>query len=384
MKIYGKKNVYDAALDRIRFLYDEFEEIVVGFSGGKDSTVCLNLTIEIAKEKNRLPVKVMFLDQEAEWETNIEYIRKTMARKEVDPLWYQIPIRLQNATSYSKDWLWCWKEGDDWIRPKEEISIKENTYGTDRFHNMFGAILKKDFAGKKTAYISGVRTEEAPKRFVSLTSSATYKWITFGKKFSTIHYTFYPIYDWSYTDVWASIYKNKWDYCKIYDLMYRYGVDINNMRISNLHHETAIHALYFLQELEPDNWNKLVARLDGIDTTAKLEKKDSFSVKDLPFMFSSWMEYRDYLLENLVVLEDHKNKYIDKFKKMDKQYIAMRKKDDMYKVQIRSILANDFEHTKIINWERSPEVYNFRKWIDRKTDGGYTKYKRYIPVKEMK
>ena len=381
MKIYKKENVFEAAKDRIRFLYDDFEEIVVGFSGGKDSTVVLNLAIMIAKEKNKLPVKVMFLDQEAEWETNIDYIREVMKRPEVEPLWYQIPIRLQNATSHSSDWLWCWKEGDTWMRPKEPYAITENVYGTDRFHEMFGAILKHDFKGKKVAYIAGVRTEEAPKRFISLTSNATYKWITWGKKFSTTQFTFYPIYDWSYTDVWKSIYQNKWDYCKIYDYMFRYGVEAKDMRVSNLHHETAIHALYFLQEIEPDNWNKLTARLNGIDTTAKLEKSDSFSVKDLPFMFNDWKDYRDYLLENLVQVPEHKKSYAKKFNEMDKQYLAIARKDEMYKVQIRSILANDFEFTKIVNWERSPDVYNFRKWLLRKDDGGYNKYTKYIPKK---
>jgi predicted phosphoadenosine phosphosulfate sulfurtransferase len=383
MKIFINDNVLEASLKRIRYLFDEFEEIVVGFSGGKDSTVVLNLAIMVAREKNRLPIKVMFLDQEAEWETNIEYIRKTMKRPEVIPMWYQVPIRLQNATSHSSDWLWCWKEGDEWIRDKEEISIKDNVYGKDRFHEMFGAILKHDFKNKKTAYLAGVRAEEAPKRLVSLTSNATYKWITWGKKFNDIHYTFYPIYDWSYTDVWKVIDEKRWDYCKIYDLMYRYGVAAKDMRVSNLHHETAIHALYFLQEIEPDNWNKLTRRLQGIDTTAKLEKTDSFNVKDLPFMFSSWKEYRDYLLENLLEDEGHKASYRKKFKSMDKDYLAMKGLDDMFKVQIRSILSNDFEFTKIINWERSPDVYNFRQWLKRQDDGGYLKYKKYIPSRKV-
>lgn len=35
MKIYSNKTVYEAALDRIRFLFDEFPNIIVGVSGGK-------------------------------------------------------------------------------------------------------------------------------------------------------------------------------------------------------------------------------------------------------------------------------------------------------------------------------------------------------------
>ena len=59
MKIYKKQNVWDAALDRIRWIYDEFPEVVVSFSGGKDSTVLMELTKIVAREKGRLPLKVM-------------------------------------------------------------------------------------------------------------------------------------------------------------------------------------------------------------------------------------------------------------------------------------------------------------------------------------
>jgi predicted phosphoadenosine phosphosulfate sulfurtransferase len=63
MKIYLEQNVYDAALERTRFLFDEFENIMVCISGGKDSTIVYNLCKIIAKEKNRLPLKVLFVDQ---------------------------------------------------------------------------------------------------------------------------------------------------------------------------------------------------------------------------------------------------------------------------------------------------------------------------------
>ena len=39
MKIYLKQNVWDAALERIEHIFDEFDDVVVSFSGGKDSTV---------------------------------------------------------------------------------------------------------------------------------------------------------------------------------------------------------------------------------------------------------------------------------------------------------------------------------------------------------
>ena len=46
------ENVYDLAIKRINRTYDIFDNVVVMFSGGKDSTVCLNLALQVAKERN--------------------------------------------------------------------------------------------------------------------------------------------------------------------------------------------------------------------------------------------------------------------------------------------------------------------------------------------
>lgn len=68
-------DVYTAAKDRIRHMYDRFDNVVVSFSGGKDSTCVLHLTHEVAKEIDRLPVHVTFWDEEAiPYETE-DYVR---------------------------------------------------------------------------------------------------------------------------------------------------------------------------------------------------------------------------------------------------------------------------------------------------------------------
>ena len=184
MKIYKKENVYEAALDRIRWLFDEFPNVICGVSGGKDSTVVFNLTLQVAREKNRLPLKCLFIDQEAEWQATIDQIRYVMEHEDVEPMWFQMPLKLFNATSTTEHWLYCWdsEKKDIWIRPQEEYSYKENKYGTDRFAKLFSAIIEKEFPNTPTCYVAGVRTEESPTRFVALTQAITYKWATWGNK----------------------------------------------------------------------------------------------------------------------------------------------------------------------------------------------------------
>lgn len=362
MKIYSKKTVYEAAIERINLIFDEFPIIIVGFSGGKDSTVTLNLALQVAQERGRLPLKVLFLDQEAEWQTVIDYVGTVMYDKRVDPIWLQIPIKLFNSTSTIDSWLHCWGKGEEWMRPKDPISLKENIYGTDRFAEMFTRYMEVTYPGQKACYLAGVRTEESPTRFVGLTSFSTYKHITWGKVLNKKmdQYTFYPLYDWSYTDIWKAIHDNHWPYCSIYDSMYQHGVKILNMRVSNVHHETAVRSLYYLQEIEGETWERLTRRISGINTAGQM-KTDAFEIKELPYMFTSWQEYRDYLLQNLITDVEVIKTFEHKFELMQKKYGEMGNLDTLYRVQIGAILTNDYHMTKIVNWEKRPEVDTWRK-----------------------
>ena len=362
MKIYSKQNVYEKALERIEFLFNEYDEVVVNYSGGKDSIVIFELAYKIAKKLDRLPLSVLFIDQEAEWTYTIEMVEHVMRNPDVKPYWFQMPLKIENATSFKEKYLYCWGEGEEWLREKADISIKENTYDFEWWlengRSIFGEIIKKEFKGIKQCCLTGVRAEESPNRYIGLTSAPTYKWITWGTKngFKDNHFSFHPLYDWSYGDVWKAIHENGWKYNKIYDLQYQYGVALNRMRVSNLHHETAVNALFYLQEVDGDLYNKLTKRLDGVDMAGKLGK-DDYYVKKLPFMFATWQEYRDYLLDKLVDDEDWR-RGLDKFiKKHDEMYIGNEQRlNASAKVVVSSIICNDYAMTKFANFNRQSHL----------------------------
>ena len=372
MKIYNKQNVYNAALDRIRFLFDEFENVVVGFSGGKDSTVTLNLALEVAQEKNRLPLKVIFVDQEAEWQGTIDYVEKVMKDSRVDPYWFQMPMVITNNASSYERYSRCWNpaEKENWIHPQHEMSIKENKYGTERFHELFENIFKVEFKNQKSCYLSGVRTEEAPKRFVALTHALTYKWITWGKVLNKKlnHYTFYPLYDWSYTDIWKYILENNIAYNKVYDGMYQQGVRVLDMRISNLHHETAMQNLLLVQEIEPNTWNKIAKRIEGASSIKHIKNNSFACPKELPYMFKDWEDYAYHLANNIIQEDNNKKLLIGKIESKKNIYTGDNIKDSFWKVIINTILSSDWDFTKIANYEMSPSVYGYRKYKTGRID----------------
>ena len=65
MKRFLGMDVYTAARLRLEEVFDSFERVYVSFSGGKDSGVAVQLALEVAREKGRLPLDVLHIDLEA-------------------------------------------------------------------------------------------------------------------------------------------------------------------------------------------------------------------------------------------------------------------------------------------------------------------------------
>ena len=49
-KEYTGQNVYEALQDRLRFIFEELDNIIVSFSGGKDRGLLLNLTLDFQRK----------------------------------------------------------------------------------------------------------------------------------------------------------------------------------------------------------------------------------------------------------------------------------------------------------------------------------------------
>jgi len=383
MKIYRNQNVYDAAMDRIRFLYDEFPEVICCSSGGKDSTVCFHLCLQVAKEMGRLPLRVMWIDQEAEWQGTVDYMTEIMTRDDVIPMWYQMPMVITNNASSFERYNYCWKPEDEaiWVHPQHPISIKENRFGEVRFHKLFDAILKGEFPDTKACFVGGVRTQEAPKRFLALTDTAFYLGYTWGKIISSKrgHYTAYPIYDWEVKDVWKAIHDNGWPYNRVYDEMYRYGHNPYGMRISNLHHETSIQDLMLVQEIEPETWNRVAAWIGGANTIKQLKTRAFACPSQLPFMFDTWESYAEHLIDNIVQDEKNRQTLRKKLAGLLKVYIDPDVRNSLMHVVINTVLSSDWDFTKLKNFQTNPSVYSYRMWrLGRPPHQSWLKTK-YIP-----
>lgn len=120
----------------------------------------------------------------------------------------------------------------------------------------------------------------------------------------------------------------------------------------------AARSLFHMQELEPETYQRIVNRISGIHMAGSLGAKDYF-VKELPFMFSSWREYRDYLLENLITDPQWRRGFRVWFKRFDDMYHSGIP-ESVYHGMINAILCNDWEGIKLENLFKTPQVYRIR------------------------
>jgi predicted phosphoadenosine phosphosulfate sulfurtransferase len=177
--VRGVENVLDATNKRIAYLFDNYDNIQLSFSGGKDSTVLFHLLNEEAKRRDRKFI-VYFQDQEAEYSATIELVEWVMTQPNVIPLWYQVPIFMTNACSTSQLFLWAWGDEEKWVRDKNLVAIHDiDGKYPKRFHKFnlwVGQNLRK-LLGKSVSII-GLRAEESPdRRFVLFGEDSEMFWL---------------------------------------------------------------------------------------------------------------------------------------------------------------------------------------------------------------
>jgi predicted phosphoadenosine phosphosulfate sulfurtransferase len=304
-------NVYEAALSRLRLVFDLFPRVYLSFSGGKDSSVMLHLALQVAREKGRLPLDVLVVDLEAQYRATIDHIAEMVATPDIRAHWVCLPIHLRNAvSSHQPHWL-CWdsEARDLWVRPPPNapgVVTDENAYPFFRrgmeFEEFVPAFGEWFSGGEKTCCLVGIRADESLNRFRTLKNDkkARYEDLMWTTRVRPNLFNAYPIYDWATEDIWTANSRFGWPYNRVYDLMQLAGVPISQQRICQPYGDDQRRGLWLFHLLEPETWGKVVARVSGANF-GSLYCGDAIlgnGKVELP-PGHSWRSYADFLLQSM-------------------------------------------------------------------------------------
>ncbi len=326
---YLEKNVYEALQERLKFLFEEFDNIYVSFSGGKDSGLLLNLVLDYRKKY--YPGKKIGLfhqDFEAQYSVTTEYVERTFEKYKniVEPYWLCLPMATRTAlSSYEMYWYpWDDTKKESWVRemPDKEyvINLENNPITTYRYRmhqedlaKQFGRWYRVAYGKKKTVCLLGLRANESLQRYSGFVNKKYgYKgecWIS--KQFKDV-WCASPLYDWSSADVWHANYLFGYDYNRLYDLYHMAGLKISQMRVASPFNDYSKDALNLYRVIDPEIWVKLVGRVQGANFASIYGKTKAMAYRNISLPEGhTWRSYTIFLLETLP--KRLRNNYVKKF-----------------------------------------------------------------------
>ena len=275
-RLYLGNNVFDRALSRVMYLY-ETGDVVVSFSGGKDSTCCLELARKAAKHMGVGKVTVIMNDEEICYPGTYEYAERVANQKDIDFHWCYMNNANPNPFNRDQPYWWAFDPTVDeskWVRKYPDFAKKISR--TTDLYDLCTLDQLPHFPTKNgiDLYdVVGIRVQESPKRAMALASMQG-NYIT-GKDFPPEKgyreiRNAWPIYDWRDGDVWKAIRDNGWDYNSAYDTMFKMGVPASGMRIAPITlNGAAIAQLSLAMRAWPHWFDRVAERIPGIRTAAK-------------------------------------------------------------------------------------------------------------------
>ena len=319
-------NVFIESQKRIEKIFNEFDNIYVSFSGGKDSGVLLNLCIDYIRKNNiKRKIGVFHIDYEAQYTMTTNYVNETLEKNSDILEIYRccVPFKVTTCTSMHQSYWRPWEESkkDIWVSDlpkncytKDDFSFYNKNMWDYEFSELFTHWYHDLKKAKKTCCLVGIRTDESLNRWRAIHSDKNtnkYKKLNWTKKISSNIINAYPIFDMKAKDVWIANYRNEWTYNKLYDIFYQAGLTIDQMRVASPFISEGTETLKLYKVIEPNTWGKLISRVNGVNFTGLYGGTTAMGWRSLKLPKNhTWKSYMEFLLSTLPkkVAENYQNK----------------------------------------------------------------------------
>lgn len=395
-KKYVEKNVLDAFYDRIEFVFKNADNVIFSVSGGKDSSVMVQLADKIAQKFNK-NYDVMYIDFEAQYKETINHIYRLKRNLKQLRTFYHIalPIYLRNAVSILQPKWICWnpKEQHLWVRelPKDAITLENNIFDFyikpmefEEFVPKFQEWYQNKMGGLCFVGV-GIRSDESLNRFRTIAfdkNKETYKNKPWTTKVSDNIYSFYPLYDWRTEDIWGAVSKFDLDMNYIYEYMYKNGLSIHEQRLCQPFGDDQRNGLDQFKALEYETWEKILNRVNGVNFGNIYARTTALgNIKSCKPDFMKWQQYAVFLLESIGIY--NKELEIHYYKKI-KKFINWYKEQENIDITDIPDEADIHEEAmkKVISWRRIAKAIEKNDFYMKRLSFSQTK-SDYIKLKNM-
>ncbi len=323
----NQKNVYELTQERLKMIFEEFDNIYISFSGGKDSGVLLNLCIDYIRQNSlKRKIGIFHMNYEVQYSMTIDYVNRVLEtnRDILDVYRICVPFRVTTCTSmYQSYWRpWDEQKKEAWVRemPKDAMKVDKFPFYNRKmwdydFQIEFSRWLHLQKAARRTCCLVGIRTQESYNRWRTIYRGVKkqYKNCMWSTEIDENVYNLYPLYDWKTEDIWVANGKFGWDYNKLYDLYYQAGVSLDRQRVARPFINEAIESLALYKVIDPDTWGKMIGRVNGIGFAGLYGNTHAAGRKSirLPEGYT-WKSFMEFLLSTLT--EHTRNRYLAKLK----------------------------------------------------------------------